>query len=188
MTGPVFAYRSDRQFTFEKRGLAPELPWKYRLCANIASVPKCLCAKMFETKTDEGAYPPFFNLALFSSREDITLDQYESNEPTGVGIAVPEREVRSEHQERHVPRYHVILWDSDDHTYEYVEKMLRELFGHTATQCKKLADDVDANGRTIVLTTTQEHAELKRDQIHAYGRDHLEGSLGSMWSSIEATE
>ncbi len=114
------------------------------------------------------------------------MDQYESNEPTGVGVAVPEREVRGEHQERQVPRYHVILWDSDDHTYEYVKKMLRELFGHTATQCKKLADDVDANGRTIVLTTTQEHAELKRDQIHAYGRDHLEGSQGSMWASIEA--
>jgi ATP-dependent Clp protease adaptor protein ClpS len=36
------------------------------------------------------------------------------------------------------------------------------------------------------LTTTKEHAELKRDQIHAYGRDGLiERCKGSMWATIE---
>ena len=132
--------------------------------------------------------PPVVRHTFSSCDEGKTLDHYESSEPAGVGVAVPERQEQREHQERRVPRYHVILWDSDDHTYDYVDKMLRELFGHTAPLCKKLADDVDENGRTIVLTTTQEHAELKRDQIHAYGRDHLEGSQGSMWATIEATE
>jgi ATP-dependent Clp protease adaptor protein ClpS len=38
----------------------------------------------------------------------------------------------------------------------------------------------------VVLTTTKEHAELKRDQIHGYGADRLIArSKGSMWSSIE---
>ena len=33
---------------------------------------------------------------------------------------------------------------------------------------------------------TRELAELKRDQIHAFGRDDLiEGCLGSMWATIE---
>ncbi len=114
------------------------------------------------------------------------MDDPYSDESVGVGVAIPDQE--TEHQERQVPRYHVILWDSDDHTYEYVQRMLRELFGHTDVHCKKLAKDVDDNGRTVVLTTTQEHAELKRDQIHAYGRDDLEGSKGSMWASIEAAE
>ena len=27
------------------------------------------------------------------------------------------------------PRYHVVLWNDDDHTYEYVIAMLRRLFG-----------------------------------------------------------
>ncbi len=91
-------------------------------------------------------------------------------------------------EERRQPRYSVLLWDSDDHTFQYVEQMLRELFGHAAEQCKIIAKDVDAEGRAVVLTTTKEHAELKRDQIHAYGRDHLEGSRGSMWSTIEPME
>jgi ATP-dependent Clp protease adaptor protein ClpS len=37
-----------------------------------------------------------------------------------------------------------------------------------------------------LLTTTKEHAELKRDQIHSYGKDGLVGECqGSMWSTIE---
>jgi len=66
--------------------------------------------------------------------------------------------------------------------------MLRELFGHKKEQCRKIAQAVDEEGRAIVLTTTKEHAELKRDQIHAFGKDHLEASKGSMWSTIEASE
>ncbi len=51
----------------------------------------------------------------------------------------------------------------------------------------KMAKEVDKSGRVIVLTTTLEHAELKRDQIHAYGKDDLVANCqGSMKSSIEA--
>ena len=38
-----------------------------------------------------------------------------------------------------------------------------------------------------MLTTTKEHAELKRDQIHAFGKDRqLDSCKGSMWATIEA--
>jgi ATP-dependent Clp protease adaptor protein ClpS len=85
------------------------------------------------------------------------------------------------------PRYHVILWNDEDHTYEYVVKMLKELFGHPAEKGMQLAKEVDTRGKVIVLTTALEHAELKRDQIHAYGKDELIASCkGSMSASIEA--
>jgi ATP-dependent Clp protease adaptor protein ClpS len=49
-----------------------------------------------------------------------------------------------------------------------------------------MAREVDKTGRAIILTTTLEHAELKRDQIHAYGKDDLvAGCKGSMKSTIE---
>jgi len=35
----------------------------------------------------------------------------------------------------------------------------------------RLAKELDTCGRTTVLTTTMEHAELKQEQIHAYGVD-----------------
>jgi ATP-dependent Clp protease adaptor protein ClpS len=79
------------------------------------------------------------------------------------------------------PPYHVILWNDDDHTYQYVIGMLQELFGHTA--------EVDTAGRAVVMTTTLERAELKRDQIHAYGKDKaIARCKGSMKASIEAAE
>ncbi len=108
----------------------------------------------------------------------------EDEEETVVVVA-PKKERAPEKERRRQPRYNVMLWDSDDHTFEYVEKMLRELFGHEPEQCKEIAKLVDTDGKAVVLTTTLEHAELKRDQIHAYGKDHLEGSKGSMWSTIE---
>jgi len=84
------------------------------------------------------------------------------------------------------PRYHVVLWNDDDHTYQYVIAMLQKLFGHPPEKGFLLAKEVDAQGRVIVLTTTKEHAELKRDQIHAFGVDRLLARCkGAMSASIE---
>ena len=84
------------------------------------------------------------------------------------------------------PRYHVILWDDDDHSYDYVIRMMQQLFGHQAEKGYEIAKAVDSQGRAICLTTTMEHAELKRDQIHAFGKDDLIARCsGSMSASIE---
>jgi ATP-dependent Clp protease adaptor protein ClpS len=84
------------------------------------------------------------------------------------------------------PRYNVILWNDDDHSYEYVVRMMLDLFGHEPEKGVKIAVEVDKQGRAICLTTTMEHAELKRDQIHAYGKDQLIARCkGSMSATIE---
>jgi ATP-dependent Clp protease adaptor protein ClpS len=84
------------------------------------------------------------------------------------------------------PRYHVVLWNDDDHSYEYVIMMMKELFGHSVEKGYQIAKKVDSQGRAVCLTTTKEHAELKRDQIHAYGKDVLISRCkGSMSATIE---
>jgi ATP-dependent Clp protease adaptor protein ClpS len=84
------------------------------------------------------------------------------------------------------PRYHVVLWDDDEHSYDYVMRMMKELFGHSPEKAYKIAEEVDKQGRAVCLTTTKEHAELKRDQIHAYGKDPLIARCqGSMSATIE---
>ncbi len=86
----------------------------------------------------------------------------------------------------HLPLYHVVLLDDNDHTYEYVIEMLATLFGHSRGHAFKLACEVDLMGRVTVDTTTLERAELKRDQICSYGPDgRLAHSGGSMASVIE---
>ena len=84
------------------------------------------------------------------------------------------------------PRYNVILWDDPVHTYDYVIGMMQKLFHHSAIQAMKIAEEVDKTGRAICFTTSQEVAELKRDQIQAYGGDPQSSSpSGSMSASIE---
>ncbi|MEK6237851.1 MAG: ATP-dependent Clp protease adaptor ClpS, partial [Planctomycetales bacterium] len=82
--------------------------------------------------------------------------------------------------------YHVLLWDDDHHTYDYVVRMLAELFGKSMEDAFLMAVEVDSQGRVVVETTHKEKAELMRDQIHAYGKDSLIASCaGSMWATIE---
>ena len=88
-----------------------------------------------------------------------------------------------------LPRFHVVLLDDDDHTYDYVIEMLRGIFGHPAERGFQLAQHVDEHGRAIVMTTHKELAELKRDQIHAYGTDfRISTCKGSMSATIEPAE
>jgi ATP-dependent Clp protease adaptor protein ClpS len=99
---------------------------------------------------------------------------------------VVRRELQQDRQRKRQPRYHVILWDDDDHSYEYVIMMMRQLFGHPIETGFRIAEEVDRGGKAVCLTTTREHAELKRDQIHSFGRDHLiERCEGSMTATIE---
>ena len=88
-----------------------------------------------------------------------------------------------------LPPYNVVLLDDDHHTYAYVIEMLGKLFGYDGQKSFRMAEEVDTKGRVIVLTTHKEKAELKRDQITAYGADfRMESSKGSMTSIVEPAQ
>ena len=111
----------------------------------------------------------------------------EPNKEGGGGTSVVEAPV--EIKRRPAPQYHVILHNDDLHTYEYVVRMLMQLFGKTAEQAFHHACEVDVTGITIVETTTLERGELKRDQIKAFGKDPLLlASPGSMYATIEPAD
>jgi ATP-dependent Clp protease adaptor protein ClpS len=89
-------------------------------------------------------------------------------------------------QPRRAPLYHVLLFNDDDHTYDYVIEMLGKLFRIQALEAFKLAQEVDLRGKAVVHTTLLEQAEFKRDQIHAFGADwRIEECRGSMSAEIE---
>ena len=52
-----------------------------------------------------------------------------------------------------IPKFHVVLLDDDDHTYDYVLEMLADLFGHSLSTAYTMAVMVDTKGRIIVDTT-----------------------------------
>jgi ATP-dependent Clp protease adaptor protein ClpS len=80
--------------------------------------------------------------------------------------------------------WNVVLLNDDDHDFDYVIRMVQELFGHTKHKAELIAKTVDREKRAVCLTTHKEHAELKRDQIHAYGHERL----GPMSAIIEPAE
>ncbi len=103
-------------------------------------------------------------------------------------VAEPQFEVEREQKQKpkKQPRYHVILWDDPDHSYDYVVLMMKRIFRHPIESGFQIAKQVDNGGRAICLTTTLEHAELKRDQIHAFGKDEMIARCkGSMSATIE---
>lgn len=82
--------------------------------------------------------------------------------------------------------YNVVLKNDEEHTYDYVIQMLRAVFGYTEHRSLMLARQVDERGRAIVLTTHKELAELKREQIGAFGADErIAECKGSMSAFIE---
>jgi len=86
-------------------------------------------------------------------------------------------------------QYNVVLLDDNDHTYEYVIEMLREIFGHSRVRAFEMACTVDLMGRVVVFTSTRKSAEEKQTQILSYGPDwRLARSNGSMKAMIEPAE
>jgi ATP-dependent Clp protease adaptor protein ClpS len=64
--------------------------------------------------------------------------------------------------------------------------MLKRVFGHSVNKAYEMAVEVDTAGRVVVLTTHLEEAELKRDQIQAFGPDPLiPRCKGSMSATVE---
>lgn len=87
---------------------------------------------------------------------------------------------------RQQPPWNVVLLDDDDHTYEYVIRMMQTLFGHSRETAFKIASEVDTTGRAICATLHKELAELKQLQVHAFGIDPLSARCaGSMTATIE---
>jgi ATP-dependent Clp protease adaptor protein ClpS len=96
---------------------------------------------------------------------------------------------REEQKSKILPPYHVILHNDNDHSFEYVIAMMQQLFGHPREKGYLIAWDVHTQGRAVCDTTSKERAELKRDQIHAFGPDpQIERCQGSMTATIEPAE
>ena len=98
------------------------------------------------------------------------------DEKTRDGSTKPKRE----------PLYHVIIWNDETHTYEYVIELLMKLFAHSYLTALEITTAVDKQGKGVAFTTHKELAELKRDQVLAYGPDwRMSNSNGSIRSTIE---
>ena len=91
-------------------------------------------------------------------------------------------EVKSKTQKK----FKVVLFNDEEHTYDYVVEMLTKVCELKKEDAFKCAVEVDLSGRTIVYNGSKDACKNKRDQINSYGPDYrMINSLGSMNSEVE---
>jgi ATP-dependent Clp protease adaptor protein ClpS len=100
--------------------------------------------------------------------------------------AVVEPDVTTDQQTRRLPPYNVVILNDEEHSYPYVIELLMKIFRHTQPTAEELTTRIDKTGRAVVYTTHKELAELKRDQVIAYGPDpRMQESKGPLRCYVE---
>jgi ATP-dependent Clp protease adaptor protein ClpS len=100
--------------------------------------------------------------------------------------ATPKSRADSETETRRQPPFNVVILNDEEHTFEYVIELLTKLFGHPLTTAEQLTLRIHTTGRAVVYTTHKEKAELKREQVLAYGPDpRMSISKGPLGCYIE---
>lgn len=107
-------------------------------------------------------------------------------EPVVITESAPKAKVVPTTETRRQPPYNVIILNDEEHTFGYVIELLMKLFGHPLARSEALTLQIHHTGRAIVYTTHKEKAELKRDQVLAYGPDpQMSISRGPLGCYIE---
>lgn len=104
-------------------------------------------------------------------------------------ITTPEITIEDETKSLHITPWNTVLLNDNDHTYEYVIRMLCKIIGVHPNVARKMATEVDTAGRVIVFTGSRERCELIQQQIHNWGADPLiPWCKGSMSAVVEEAE
>jgi len=89
--------------------------------------------------------------------------------------AVADAPARSAQDDRPKPRqqppYAVVVYNDDEHTFQYVIETLKKVFGYPTEKGFQLAEEIHTRGRAVVWSGSKEVAELKRDQVRGAGKD-----------------
>lgn len=98
-----------------------------------------------------------------------------------------EAQTTTANQTRTLPRSKVVLFNDEDHSYDYVVEMLVAVCGMKRSQAFRCAVEVDLSGRTVVFFGERLQCEQVCSRILAYGPDHrLLRSATSMRAQVEA--
>ncbi len=104
--------------------------------------------------------------------------------PMGVPDVEEATEVAPE--EKTEPLFELILFDDNDHSYDYVISMLSTLFSIDPMRAERMAHEVDHVGQVTIKVCPKEEAVQGRDQIHRFGPDPLiPWSTSSMRAAVE---
>jgi len=83
--------------------------------------------------------------------------------------------------------YKVVLFNDEEHTYDYVVEMLTRACKLSRAVAFRCAVEVDMTGKTIVFYGSRPDCERVCTQIAKFGPDHrLPHSMGSMNAEVQS--
>ena len=98
------------------------------------------------------------NSAVIAVEEAPPVRKSEQKKPRG------KTDTKEKNKPQKQPNYHVIIWNDEEHTYDYVIELLMVIFGHPFERAFQITDEVHHAGKGIAFTCHMELAELKRDR------------------------
>jgi len=112
------------------------------------------------------------------------------NSPILAATETPVLEPEVNTRQRLLPPYHVILFNDDDHSTDFVVDVLRKVFSVSAERAFQLMMAAHETGRVIVWTGAKEVAELKQEQMITFHeiRQRDNKDLGPLEVTIEPAE
>jgi ATP-dependent Clp protease adaptor protein ClpS len=82
--------------------------------------------------------------------------------------------------------FKVVLYNDEEHTYDYVVEMLTHVCRLSRDNAFRCAVEVDLTGRTVVYYGSRSECQSMCSQILAYGPDHrLPHSMASMNAEVQ---
>lgn len=69
------------------------------------------------------------------------------------------------------PVHLIIVYNDDDHTFEYVIDLFTKVFRYPLERCVQMAINIHEQGQEIVWSGMKEHGELKVEQLRSGGPD-----------------
>jgi ATP-dependent Clp protease adaptor protein ClpS len=89
----------------------------------------------------------------------------------------------------HMPRWNVILLNTDHHTFEWVVMLIMNVFNKDFDEAFNLTMSIHKEGLCIAATCHKEKAEMYYDLVHGYGADpDSKGPVESLPCRIEPVD
>lgn len=103
-----------------------------------------------------------------------------------MGCLDTELQEKTDQKVKFMPRWNVILLNTDVHTFEFVIGLIMEVFKKDFDEAVVFTVKIHKEGRCIVETTHKEKAEFLKEQVDCYGADpNMKGDAHSLPCEIE---
>lgn len=114
------------------------------------------------------------------------MSDFENHPGQGQGQSEGDTEAATETLTQTELSYKIVLFNDEEHTYDYVVELLTRICKLSRENAFRCAVEVDMTGRTIVYYGSRPECERVCSQILQYGPDHrLPHSMTSMNAEVQ---